>query len=101
VRFNGTYAGSKIMLMTSTLESYTMGHTIVLSRGLLDVLPDEASLAAIIAHELGHAVLGHPMDTQFAFFNRLHFAEKDTFGHFGFLARPKTNLPPTRRAQSC
>jgi len=29
------------VLMTSTLESFTMGHTIVLSRGLVDVLPDE------------------------------------------------------------
>src|SRR5580704_13579552 len=42
------------VLMTSTLESFTIGHTIVLSRGLIDVLPDEASLAAIVAHELGH-----------------------------------------------
>jgi Zn-dependent protease with chaperone function len=39
--------------MTSTMESFTMGHTIVLSRGLVDVLPDEASLT----HELGHVVL--------------------------------------------
>jgi len=29
------------VMMTSTLESYTIGHTIVLSRGLIDVLPDE------------------------------------------------------------
>src|ERR1700716_202988 len=41
------------VLMTSTLESFTLGHTIVVSRGLMDVLPDEASLAAILAHELG------------------------------------------------
>jgi len=72
------------VLMTSTLESFTMGHTIVVSRGLMDVLPDEASLAAILAHELGHVVLGHRMDTQFAFFNRLRFDEKETFRHFGF-----------------
>ena len=45
------------VLMTSTLESFTIGHTVVLSRGLIDVLPDEASLAAILAHELGHIVL--------------------------------------------
>jgi hypothetical protein len=51
------------VLMTSTLESFTMGHTIVLSRGLIDVLPNEASLAAILAHELGHVLLGHRMDT--------------------------------------
>ncbi len=77
------------MLMTSTLESFTMGHTIVLSRGLVDVLPDEASLAAILAHELGHVVLGHRMDTQFAFLNRLRFNEKDTFRHFDFARTPE------------
>jgi hypothetical protein len=72
------------LLMTSTLESFAIGHTIVLSRGLVDVLPDEASLAAILAHELGHVVLGHRMDTEFAFDNRLRFNDKDTFRHFGF-----------------
>ena len=72
------------VLMTSTLESFTMGHTIVLSRGLIDVLPDETSLAAILVHELSHVMLGHRMDTQFAFFNRIRFDEKETFHHFGF-----------------
>ncbi|HKV76973.1 MAG TPA: M48 family metalloprotease [Candidatus Sulfotelmatobacter sp.] len=72
------------ILMTSTLESFTMGHTIVLSRGLVDVLPDEGTLAAILAHELGHVVLGHRMDTQFAFFDTLQFGEKQTFRHFDF-----------------
>jgi hypothetical protein len=77
------------VLMTSTLESFTIGHTIVLSRGLIDVLPDEASLAAIVAHELGHVVLGHRMDTQFAFFNRVRFDEKETFRHFDFARTPE------------
>ena len=77
------------VLMTSTLESFTIGHTIVLSRGLVDVLPDEASLAAILAHELGHVVLGHKMDTQFAFFNQVRFNEKDTFRHFDFARTPE------------
>jgi hypothetical protein len=72
------------VLMTSTLESFTLGHTIVVSRGLIDVLPDEASLAAVLAHELAHVTLGHRMDTQFAFFNRTRFDERDTFHHFGF-----------------
>ncbi len=77
------------VLMISTLESFTIGHTIVLSRGLVDVLPDEASLAAILAHELGHVVLGHHMDSQFAFFNRLRFDERETFRHFGFARTPE------------
>src|SRR5215831_7810465 len=59
------------VLMTSTLESFTVGHTIVLSRGLIDVLPDEASLATMLAHELSHVVLGHRVDPSFGFFDNL------------------------------
>ena len=80
------------VLMTSTLESFTMGHTIVVSRGLIDVLPDEASLASILAHELGHVVLGHRMDAQFAFFNRVRFDERETFRHFDFARTPQEEL---------
>jgi hypothetical protein len=76
------------VMMTSTLESYTVGHTIVLSRGLIDVLPDEASLATMIAHELSHVVLGHRLDSSFAFFDQLLIDDKDTFRHFGFARTP-------------
>jgi hypothetical protein len=76
------------LLMTSTFESFTLGHTIVLSRGLVDVLPDEASLAAILAQELGHVVLGHRIDTQFGFFSLLRIDEKETFRHFDFARTP-------------
>jgi len=73
------------VMMTSTLESFTVGHTVVLSRGLIDVLPDEASLATMIAHELGHIVLGHRLDSSYAFFDQLlGVQDKDTFRHFGF-----------------
>jgi hypothetical protein len=71
-------------LLTTSLESFTLGHTIVVSRGLIDVLPDEASLGTVIAHELGHIVLGHRIDTSFAFFDQLLVDDKDTFKHFGF-----------------
>src|SRR6266478_3752877 len=76
------------VLMTTTLESFTLGHTLVLSRGVIDVLPDEASLATVIAHELGHVVLAHRMDTTFAFFDQLLIDDKDTFRHFGFARTP-------------
>jgi len=48
------------------------------------VLPDEASLGAILAHELGHVALGHRIDSQYAFFSRVRFDDKDTFKHFDF-----------------
>ena len=51
-------------MLTLPFESFTVGHTIVLSRGLIDVLPDEAALAAMLAHELAHLVLGHSTDNQ-------------------------------------
>jgi hypothetical protein len=76
------------VMMTSTLESYTVGHTIVLSRGLIDVLPDEASLAAVIAHELSHIILAHRLDSSYAFFDQLLIDDKDTFRHFGFARTP-------------
>jgi hypothetical protein len=66
------------ILLTSPLESFTIGHTIVLSRGLIDVLPDEASLATMLAHELSHVALGHPLvDTKFAFADRLMVGDAD------------------------
>jgi hypothetical protein len=76
------------VLMTTSLESFTLGHTIVLSRGLIDVLPDEASLATVIAHEMGHVILGHRMDSNYAFFDQLLVDDKDSFRHFGFARTP-------------
>jgi hypothetical protein len=53
------------VLLTTPLETFVMGRTIVLSRGLLDVLPDEATLAAVLAHELAHVVLGHAVSAAY------------------------------------
>jgi hypothetical protein len=86
------------VLMTSTLESFTLGHTIVLSRGLIDVLPDEASLATILAHELSHVVLGHRLDSQYAFFDQLLVEDKDTFRHFGFARTPEEEAAANTKA---
>jgi len=72
------------VMLTSPLESFAIGHTIVVSKGLLDVLPDEASLAMVLARELGHVALGHQMDTKFAFNDRMFFADEDTFSNLNF-----------------
>jgi hypothetical protein len=66
------------VMLTTPLESIYVGHTVVVSRGLLDVLPDEATLAAIVAHELGHVLLGHQLDTKYAFMDRLLFKDDQT-----------------------
>jgi hypothetical protein len=86
------------VMMTTTLESYTVGHTIVLSRGLIDVLPDEASLATMIAHELSHVVLGHRLDSNYGFFDQLLIDDKETFRHFGFARTPDEEKAANEKA---
>jgi hypothetical protein len=78
------------ILLTSPLESFTIGHTIVLSRGLIDVLPDEASLATMLAHELSHVALGHALiDTKFSFADRLMVTDGELLQALQFRHTPK------------
>jgi hypothetical protein len=77
------------VLLTAPIESFTIGHTIVLSRGLLDVLPDEASLAAVLARELSHIVLSHGVDTKFAFGDRLLFSDDEVLQRLSMLRTPE------------
>ena len=67
------------VLLTTPLESFTIGHTIVMSRGMIDVLPDEAALAMILTHELAHIALGHHLNTKLAFNDRMFFPDERTF----------------------
>ena len=76
------------VLITAPLESFTIGHTIVVSRGLLDVLPDEAALAMVLAHEVSHIVLGHQFDSKLAFNDRMFFPDEQSFQRFDFKHRP-------------
>ncbi|MGA3213526.1 MAG: M48 family metalloprotease [Terriglobales bacterium] len=77
------------VLLTTPLESLTIGNTIVVSRGLLDVLPDESTLAAILAHELAHITLGHRFETKYAFGDRLIFPDDATLRRINFHRDPK------------
>ena len=85
------------VLLTAPLESFTIGHTIVVSRGLLDVLPDEASLAMVLARELSHIALDHQLDTKFAFSDRMVFAEEDTFSTLNFKRSTADEMKLTER----
>lgn len=76
------------VLLTTPLETFSIGHTIVISRGLIDVLPDEASLALVLADELSHIALGHRTPTQFAFYNQTMLNDAD------LLAQLRLNRTP-------
>jgi hypothetical protein len=67
------------VLLTTPMESFAVGNTIIISRGLLDVLPDEASLAMVLSRELGHIALGHRMNTKYAFSDRMLFPDEKIF----------------------
>lgn len=55
------------VLLTTPIETFVISRTIVISRGLIDVLPDETSLALVLADQLAHIALGHRAQTQYAF----------------------------------
>src|SRR4029077_5414966 len=87
------------ILMTSTIESFSLGHTLVLSRGLVDVLPDEASLAAMLAKEMGYVLTTHKrVDTRMAFYDRLKFDDRKIFSHFDFERKPEEDAAATAKA---
>ena len=77
------------VMLTTPLETFSVGNTIVISRGLLDVLPDEACLAMVISHELGHIVLGHNMGSKYGFSDRMLFADQSTYKNMGFSHSPE------------
>ncbi|HZC22686.1 MAG TPA: M48 family metalloprotease [Candidatus Binatia bacterium] len=70
------------VLLTTPLESFVVGRTIIVSRGLLDILPDEATLAAVLAHELAHIVLKHSLENSAVLSDR--FSDLEIFSHFKF-----------------
>ncbi len=67
------------VLLTAPLESLAIGNTILVSKGLVDVLPNEEDLAAILSFQLAHISMGHRIDTRFAFNDRLLFPDRSTF----------------------
>ncbi|MBI2189805.1 MAG: M48 family metalloprotease [Acidobacteria bacterium] len=81
------------VLLTTPLESFLVGRTVVLSRGLIDVLPDEASLAMVLAHELSHVALGHLLiDTKFAFADRLMIPDSEVLSLLRLQRTPQEEM---------
>ncbi len=75
------------VLLTSTLDSVAIGNTIILSRGLIDVLPDEPSLAAVLGHELAHIVLQQTVSletSKWAFADRLMVRDEEVLKYLNF-----------------
>jgi hypothetical protein len=70
----------------------------VISRGLIDVLPDEASLAMILSHELAHIVLGQNLGSKYAFNDRMLFSDESTYQNLGFRHSPEEETSADKKA---
>lgn len=86
------------LLLTTPLETFTIGHTIVISRGLVDVLPDEGSLALVLATELAHIALAHPTRTEYSFNDRTMVGDEEVLDQFRFSRTPEEVAGATQKA---
>jgi hypothetical protein len=85
------------VLLTTPLESFVVGRTIIVSRGLLDVLPDEATLAAVLAHELAHIVLHQSDRGEYLSELALPFSDLEIFSHLDFHFEPEQELEADKK----
>jgi hypothetical protein len=86
------------VMLTLPLETFSAGSTIVVSRGLLDVLPDEASLAMVLSRELAHIILGHNLTSKYAFSDRMLFSDESTYKNLGFRHAPEEEAAADQKA---
>ncbi len=86
------------IMLTQPLESLAVGNTILLSKGLVDVLPQEEDLAALISFQLAHIVLGHHIDTRYAFNDRLLFPDEAAFERINMNHNDTDNTAAAKKA---
>jgi len=87
------------VLLTTTIEATTVGNTILISKGLIDTLPNEESIASVVAMELAHIALGHHIDTRYAFNDRLLFPDESTFQRINMYHSDSDNAEAAKKGQ--
>lgn len=87
------------VLLSDTIEATTVGNTILISKGLLDTMPSEEAIASVISMELAHIVLGHHIDTRYAFNDRLLFPDEATFQRIDMYHSDADNAAAAKQAQ--
>jgi hypothetical protein len=93
-------------LLTEPLESLAVGNTIILSKSLIDttsvITADGAqqmgNLNAILAFQLAHIILGHRLDTKYAFSDRLLFPSTSVFERIPMHHTDKDNEEAAKKA---
>jgi hypothetical protein len=77
------------VLLTTTLEMFSIHNTIVLSRGLIDVVPDEATLAAMVAQGIADAMVPKSYQDQYGFSDVLRLSSREILKRLSFLNEKK------------
>ena len=93
-------------LLTEPLESLAVGNTIIISKSLLDttgvVTQDGAqqmgNLNAVLSFQLAHIILGHRLDTKYAFNDRLLFPSTSTFNRIPMHHTDADNTAAAKKA---
>jgi hypothetical protein len=93
-------------LMTEPLESLAVGNTIIVSKGLIDttgiITQDGAQQAgdlnAILAFQVAHIILGHRLDTKYAFNDRLLFPDTSAFKRIPMHHTDEDNAAAAKKA---
>jgi hypothetical protein len=86
------------VMLTDTIETTTVGNTILISKGLIDSLPNEPAMASVVAMELAHIAMGHHIDTRYAFNDRLMFPDTATFQRIDMYHTDHDNAEAAKRA---
>jgi hypothetical protein len=86
------------VILTDTIEATTVGNTILISKGLIDTLPNEVSIASVVAMELAHVAMGHHIDTRYAFNDRLLFPDESTFRRINMYHTDHDNADAAKKA---
>ena len=86
------------ILLSDTVEATTVGNTILISKGLIDTLPNEESIASVVSMELAHIAMGHHIDTRYAFNDRLLVPDESTFQRIDMYHTDHDNVDAAKRA---
>jgi hypothetical protein len=73
----------------TTFELFSIGKVIVVSRGLLDVIPDEATLASILAQGIADALNPNPLIDQYAFGDFARVQPLEALRRYSFKEKPE------------
>jgi hypothetical protein len=95
-------------LLTEPLETLSVGNTILISKSLLDTTAvpsadgkqaeQQGDLNAVLAFQVAHILLGHHIDTKFAFNDHLMFPQESAFQRIPMHHTDQENVDAAKKA---